>query len=176
MSPRRGSPSRWRNGPWPSGVKPYYYGGDSACHESELVKGLRDENRPEGPRGKIGFALSARMSQALPQAIQALPESEWKAYGEPHPGEIRECAEVPLVPGERREQKDPQPLRYVAIRIRHQQGELFDDGSRVRHFALLTNRWELRPVRLTEGQREKAGTVERVHDGVKNELGGGDCS
>jgi len=113
------------------------------------------------------------MSQALPQAIQALPESEWKACGEPHPGEIRECAEVPLLPGERREQKNPQPLRYVAIRIRHQQGELFDDGSRVRHFAVLTNRWELRPVRLIEGQREKAGTVERVHDGVKNELGGG---
>jgi hypothetical protein len=157
----------------PGTVKEFYYRGDSACHEGNLVNWLRDERREGGPRGKIGFAISARMSEALHQAIQAVPESEWTAYGEPHPAEIRECAEVPFVPGERTEKKDTQPLRYVAIRIRHQQGELFEDGSRVRHFAVLTNRWELKPARLIEWHREKAGTVEMVHDVVKNELGGG---
>jgi Transposase DDE domain group 1 len=157
----------------PSRVKEYYYRGDSACHESELVNWLRNENREGGPRGKIGFAISARMSEALHTAIEAVPEAEWRAYGEPHPAEIRECAEVPFVPSEKTEKKDTQPLRYVAIRIRHKQGELFEDGSRVRHFAVLTNRWELRPARLIEWHREKAGTVEMVHDIVKNELGGG---
>jgi hypothetical protein len=61
----------------------------------------------------------------------------------------------------------------VAIRIRKKQGELFEDGSRVRHFAVLSNRWELTAARLIEWHREKAGTVERVYDVVTNELGGG---
>jgi hypothetical protein len=165
--------AKWAFAALPGKVKEHYYRGDSACHESELVNWLRNEKREGGPQGKIGFAISARMSEALHAAIEAVPESEWKAYGEPHPAEIRECAEVPFVPGERSEKKDTQPLRYVAIRIRHKQGELFEDGSRVRHFAVLTNRWELRPARLIEWHREKAGTVEMVHDVVKNELGGG---
>jgi hypothetical protein len=38
----------------------------------------------------------------------------------------------------------------VAIRIRKQQGELFEDGSRARHFAVLSNRWEWKAPRLIE--------------------------
>jgi|SRR5579863_4956683 len=157
----------------PGTVKEYYYRGDSACHESELVNWLRDENREGGPQGKIGFAISARMSEALRTAIEAVPESEWAPYGEPHPAEMRECAEAPFVPGEKSEKKDAQPLRYVAIRIRKKQGELFEDGSRARHFAVVSNRWELKAVRLIEWHREKAGTIELVHDVIKNDLGGG---
>ena len=157
----------------PSTVREYYYRGDSACHESGLVNWLRDEQRPGGPPGRIGFAISARMSAALHTAIQAVPEPEWESYGVPQAEEIRECAEVPFVPGEKSEKKDAQPLRYVAIRLRKKQGELFEDGSRERHFAVLTNRWELKAARLIEWHREKAGTVEMVHDVVKNELGGG---
>ena len=157
----------------PGTVKELYYRGDSACHESGLVNWLRQERREGGPQGKIGFAVSARMSEALREAIEAVPESEWKRYGEPHPEEIRECADVPFVPREKSEKKDAQPLRYVAIRIRKKQSELFEDGSRVRHFAVLTNRWELKAARLIEWHREKAGTVEMVHDVLKNELGAG---
>ena len=157
----------------PSTVREYYYRGDSACHESDLVNWLRNEKRAGGPPGRIGFAISARMSPALHAAIQAVPEPEWELYGEPPAEEIRECAEVPFVPGEKSEKKNTQPLRYVALRIRKKQGELFEDGSRVRHFAVLTNRWELKAARLIEWHREKAGTLELVHDILKNELGGG---
>jgi hypothetical protein len=157
----------------PSTVKEYYYRGDSACHESTLVNWLRDEQRADGPRGRIGFAISARMSEALHAAIRVVPEAAWETYGESHPAEIRECADVPFVPGEKTEKKDSQPLRYVAIRIRRKQGELFADGSTVRHFAVLSNRWELKPARLIEWHREKAGTIELVHDVIKNDLGGG---
>jgi hypothetical protein len=157
----------------PGTVSEYYYRGDSACHESRLINWLRDEKRAGGPQGKIGFAISARMSAALHTAIQAVPEAEWKRYGDSPPEETRECAEVPFVPGEKSEKKDTQPLRYVAIRIRKKQGELFEDGSRERHFAVLTNRWELKAARLIEWHREKAGTVEMVHDVLKNELGAG---
>lgn len=78
---------------------------------------------------------------------------------------------MPFVLGEKSEKKDAQPLRYIAIRIRKKQGELFEDGSRTRNFAVLSNRWELKPARLIEWHREKAGTVELVHDVIKNDLG-----
>jgi hypothetical protein len=134
----------------PSTVQEYYYRGDAACHESGLVNWLRDEQRAGGPCGRIGFAISARMSEPLHAAIRVVPESAWQPYGDPHPAEIRECADVPFVPSEKTEKKDLQPLRYVAIRIRKKQDELFDDGSAVRHFAVLPNRWELKAARLIE--------------------------
>jgi hypothetical protein len=157
----------------PGTVGEYYYRSDSACHESGLVNWLHDEQRAGGPRGRIGFAISARMSEPLRAAIRVVPESAWQPYGDPHPAEIRECAEVPFIPSEKTEKKDLQPLRYVAIRIRHKQGGLFEDGSAVRHFAVLSNRWELKAARLIEWHREKAGTIELVHDVIKNDLGGG---
>jgi hypothetical protein len=157
----------------PETVTTYYYRGDSASHESHLVNWLRDENRAEGPKGRIGFAISARMSEALKKAIEQLPEEAWEPYGRAHPVEIRECAEVSFVPGEKSEHKDTQPLRYVAIRIRQRQESLFADGSQVKHFAVVTNIGEWKAGRLIEWHREKAGTVEAVHDVLKNELAAG---
>lgn len=157
----------------PGTVTTFYYRGDSACHENRLVNWLRDEKRANGPQGFIGFAISARMSEALHAAIWKVPEEAWGAYGEPHPQEIRECAEVSFVPGEKSEHKDTQPLRYVAMRIRRKQGELFEDGEKIRHFAILSNIREWKAARLMQWHREKAGTIEGVHDVVKNELAGG---
>jgi Transposase DDE domain group 1 len=157
----------------PETVTTYYYRGDSACHESDLIHWLRDENRAEGPRGRIGFAISARMSEALQKAIGKVAEEAWQPYGAPHPVEIRECAEVSFVPGEKSEHKDTQPLRYVAIRIRQRQENLFADGSKVKHFAVVSNIREWKASRLMEWHREKAGTVEGVHDVLKNELAAG---
>ena len=48
-------------------------------------------------------------------------------------------AEVTFVPGEKSEHKDTQPLRYVAMRIRNRQEELFEDGGQVKRFAIVTN-------------------------------------
>jgi hypothetical protein len=157
----------------PETVTTYYFRGDSACHESGLMNWLRDEDRAEGPRGRIGFAISARMSEALQKAIGKVAEEAWEPYGAPHPVEIRECAEVSFVPGEKSEHKDTQPLRYVAIRIRKRQQDLFADGSQVKHFAVVSNIREWKARRLIEWHREKAGTVEGVHDVLKNELAAG---
>ncbi|MHB1839800.1 MAG: IS1380 family transposase [Acidobacteriaceae bacterium] len=157
----------------PETVTSYYYRGDSASHEKELLTWLRDENRADGPQGKIGFAISARMSEALHRAIVQVPEASWNLYGNADSKEIRECAEVNFVPGEKSEHKDTQPLRYVAIRIRPRQEEFFADGNRVKHFAVLSNLWEWKPERLIQWHREKAGTIEAVHDVLKNELAGG---
>src|SRR6202158_1022611 len=157
----------------PKAVTSYYYRGDSACHEKELVRWLSNQRREEGPQGCIGFAISVRMSEALREAILEVPEKEGKAHGEPEPGIDRECAEVVFVSNQQAETKDGQPLRYIAIRLRQRQGGLFADGSSVRHFAVLSNIWDWEPVKLIEWHREKAGTIERVHDVMKNDLAAG---
>lgn len=159
----------------PPTIQEYYYRGDSACHESELLAWLRHPDRPHGPAGRIGFAISARMSPALAAAIHALPETAWQPYaapGEP-PDALRDWAEVPFVPSEASEPRETEPVRYVAVRVRPRQGDLFTDGTAVKHFAVLSNVWEWDGARLLQWHREKAGTIEHIHDVVKNELAGG---
>ena len=157
----------------PETVQTYYFRGDSACHENDLLNWLRHEERAGGPQGCLGFAISARMTEALREAIGALPEEEWKPYGESHPNESRACAEVPFVPAEKSEHKDSKPLRYVAIRITKKQGELFEDGVEGSPFRDSEQPLGLVRTRLLQWHREKAGTIEAVHDVVKNELAGG---
>jgi len=157
----------------PETVTERYYRGDAACHEHGLMAWLRDEQRADGPRGFIGFAISARMSPALRQAVEAVPEAEWQPYGNPDPEVLRECAEVPFVPTEAYERKDTEPLRYVAVRVRKRQGALFADGSAVKHFAVVTNLSEWAAAKLLAWHRGKAGTIEAVHHVLKNELAAG---
>ena len=157
----------------PSTVKEYYYRGDSACHEHGLVDWLRNEKREEGPQGFIGFAISARMSPALRTAIKALEEEKWEPYGNSDAEVTRECADVLFVPNEHSEQKDLQPLRYVAVRIRRKQGSLLEEAGEDRHFAVFTNIRDWKASRLLGWHREKAGTIEAVHDVLKNELSAG---
>lgn len=71
------------------------------------------------------------------------------------------------------EKKDSRPYRYLAIRVRRQQGELFEDGNNVRHFAIVTNMWDVDGKELLEWQRGKAGTIEQVHHILANELAAG---
>ncbi len=64
-------------------------------------------------------------------------------------------------------------LRYIAIRITKSQGELFADGSRVKHFCVVTNRND--PDGGDAGDllvwhRGKAGTIEHSHHVLTNEL------
>jgi len=102
-----------------------------------------------------------------------LPEAGWEAYGKEHATEIRECAEVSFVAGEKSGHKDPQPPRSIAIGIRRRQEALFDDGGKVKHFAVMTNIGEWKAGRLIEWHRKKAGTIDGVHDVLKNELAAG---
>jgi len=120
------------------------------------------------------FAVSADMSRQLRKEIEALPSEAWKVWKiDEEEDVVREWAEVPFVPTRKREQRDAKPYRYVAIRVRRQQGDLFADGVGVRHFAVVTNRWDLDGQALLEWHRGKAGTIEHVHHVIKGELGGG---
>jgi hypothetical protein len=105
--------------------------------------------------------------------VEAVPEGQWDVYGKRDEEVTRECADVTFVPNEHSENKDLQPLRYVAIRIRPRQGGLLNDGTQVKHFAVVSNIREWNPARLLQWHREKAGTIEAVHDVLKNELAAG---
>jgi hypothetical protein len=156
----------------PDSIQERYFRGDSACHEKDLLDWLKHPERAREPGGRIGFAVSARTSAALAQALAQIPDRHWQTYATEADGTLRQWAEVPFVPGEAGEKKDSQPLRYVGLRLLKAQGSLFADGTDRHHYAVLTNlRWAA--PKLLQWHREKAGTIEHVHDEVKNALGGG---
>jgi hypothetical protein len=156
----------------PTDIQQRYFRGDSACHENDLIQWLRHEDRATEPGGAIGFAISAMMTEDLMREIRRIPDKGWTTFDTEADGTLRQWADVPFVRCERYEQKDSQPLRYVGLRLLKPQGVLFGDGSDRHHHAVITNR-DLRGDRLLNWHREKAGTVEHVHDEIKNGLGGG---
>ena len=156
----------------PETVEQRFFRGDSACHENDLLGWLKHPDRLKEKGGRIGFAVSAVMSEALHQAVQKVPEPQWKTITTEADGTLRQWAEVEFVPGEVSEKKDSKPLRYVGLRLLKAQGVLFADGSDRHHHAVLSN-LDWAGDRLLQWHREKAGTVEHVHDEVKNALGGG---
>ena len=156
----------------PTTITARYFRGDSACHENDLLGWLAHADRATEPGGAIGFAVSAFTSPELSQALKEIPSKDWATFATETDGTLRQWAEVPFVPGNRYERKDGQPLRYVGLRLLKPQGVLFADGSDRHHHAVLTNR-DLPGDKLLDWHREKAGTVEHVHDEIKNALGGG---
>jgi hypothetical protein len=156
----------------PSSVTEYYYRGDGACHEHRLVEWLADPQREDGPKGFIGFAISAKMSPQLRAAVEKIAEGEWERCSE-HDEDICECAEVDFVQWTPTEHANSQAIRYIALRFRNKQGDLFSDGSRMKYFAVVSNIFEWKMPRLIQWHREKAGTIEHIHDILKNELAAG---
>jgi hypothetical protein len=157
----------------PESVTEFYFRGDSGCWEHDLVNWLRDERRPDGPRGPITLGISVRMTPNLKKHILRLPDSLWTSYREDSDA-VSECADLlNYWPEEEDRPEGAGPLRYVAIRVRKRQGELFADGSEFRYFAVATNQWEWSAKKLLEWHREKAGSIEALHDVLKNELAAG---
>lgn len=157
----------------PETVQEYYFRGDSACWERGLLNWLRDEQREQGPRGPITFAVSVRMTAQLKKHILRLGEPLWKPYREDAEA-VSECADLlNYWPEEEDRPEGAGPLRYVAIRVRLRQGELFGDGAEARYFVVATNQWDWAPRKLLVWHREKAGTIEALHDALKNDLAAG---
>jgi hypothetical protein len=156
----------------PSGLERRAFRGDSACYEQDLLAWLSAPARAEEPGGAIEFAISADMSVPLRAVAVAVPEKEWKTLKQEKDGVLRQWAELPFVPSARYEHKEAKPLRYIGLRLVKPQGELFDDGTRTAYFAVVTNRTD-RGDRVIDWHREKAGTIEHVHEETKNGLAGG---
>jgi hypothetical protein len=74
---------------------------------------------------------------------------------------------------QRPENRYREPLRYIGIRVRRKQHDLFDGRREVLYFGVATNLWDWNPKRLLEWHRQKAGSIEAVHAVLKDDLGGG---
>src|ERR1035437_4998535 len=135
--------------------------------------GRRGAGGDAGPRGaQCGSGAQVSVSVPRRSKDRASAAGVGAGAGELHPG--RERAVAGFGAGEPRGGAGiGPPLRYVAIRIRKKQQALFADGSAVKYFAVVSNLWEWTPKRLLQWHREKAGSIEAVHDVIKNELAGG---
>jgi hypothetical protein len=163
---------RWAFEALPEGVRQRFFRGDSACHEADLLRWLSDPQRAREPAGRIGFAVSAFNSTELQKALRAVGRSEWTTWASEADGTQRQWAEVPFVPGQRGEKKEAWPLRYVGLRLLKPKGARFADGAH-QHFHAVISNLDWRGDKLLDWHREKAGTIEHVHDAVKNHLAGG---
>jgi hypothetical protein len=110
----------------PATVTTFFFRADTACYDARNLKWLTDPARPGGPRGPLGFTISADMTAPLHKVCAAVPAAAW-ALVEERPDETVHCAEVEFFPGDW--PKMAEPLRYVALRIRKRQGQLFANGS-----------------------------------------------
>jgi hypothetical protein len=135
--------------------------------KGDLIKG----------KPRVEFAISADMSEELRAAIRALPEASWKPLRKGGEKGLvlgrKEWAELEFVPTAPSRKKQMKADRYLAIRLRPAQGELFADGNAYHYYTVVTNMWSWEGERLLRWQREPCGTVEQVIDVLKNDLGGG---
>jgi len=138
---------------------------DSAAYEGRVLDHWASRNWT--------FAVSADMSPQLRAEIERIGVDEWQPWAVEKGGFVREWAEVTYVPSRSVEKRDAEPYRYLSIRIRSLQGELFSDGAKVKLFAVVTNDWRMNGRELLEWHRGKAGTIEHRHRVLKDELAAG---
>ncbi|MBV6429901.1 MAG: hypothetical protein IANPNBLG_00004 [Bryobacteraceae bacterium] len=153
--------------------------------DATIIESWKKQAKPTYQGGK-GYqpmlAVWAEMDLVLPvarHAFQALPAGVQELYFR---GDAA-CWERELVNWLRDEEgrQGPRGRITFGIRVRMtpnlkkhiRQGELFADGSEAKYFVVASNEWNRGAKKLLEWHREKAGTIEAVHDVLKNELAGG---
>lgn len=144
----------------PKGIEEVCLRADSALYEQSVLRLCQDK--------KIRYAISADLSQELKRAILAIPDERWQLDRDEGDA-LKQWAEVDFTPDDRTHRKDSIAPRYLAVRILKKQGALFRDGNDRKHFAVVTNR-EDDGLAILRWHRGKAGSVEHVHDILKNDL------
>lgn len=150
----------------PESVDEVYLRADSALYDHGLMVFLDQR--------KVGFAISVTVSGGLRRRMAALEAADWHFERE-DAGATRHWTELDYLPDGAIQQKDGavRRLRYIAIRITKTQGELFADGTQVKHFCVVTNRNDPEggdAGDLLTWHRGKAGTIEHSHHVLTNEL------
>ncbi len=149
----------------PASVEVRRFRGDSACYEESTLKWLAHaDNRIER------FTISADMSPQLAQACAAVPDAQWQLL-EKRTNELVWWAEVEFTPGDW--PKTASPLRYLVRRIEKRQSDLLAPETTRKHLAIVSNDRKTPGPALLAWHYARAGTIEKLHDVVKNELGGG---
>jgi hypothetical protein len=135
--------------------------GDSALYQHKVLRYLVGQ--------RVEFTISADMSKELRTVCQQMPPAQWEFLEEREREQVF-VSEVEFCSGDW--PKEAQPLRYLALRFVPTQGQLYEEGEGPKYLAVVTNR-KGASKDLVRWHWEKAGTIEQVHDVVKNELGGG---
>jgi hypothetical protein len=156
----------------PRTIAHYAFRGDTACYEGKLLRWLDDPQRADGPQGRIEFVVGAPCHEGLVSSMKRVQEKDWVTQHIEEDGTLRQWADLDYVPSARYEEKAAWPRRYIGIRLLKAQGTLFADGSDRHYHAVVTNRREA-GGQVIDWHRQKAGTIEQVHDQIKNGLGGG---
>src|SRR5580704_8446462 len=153
----------------PRASRPAFCAATALClYDQAVLKWLAGEDREGGPKGFIGFTISADMSKQLRAACEALPDDNWKLVEE-RANETVFAADVEFTPGDW--SKDAKPLRYVAVKFIGRQLDL-DGKVHIKYLAVVSNRRDMEAADLLNWHWQKAGTIEHVHDVIKNDLGG----
>jgi len=94
---------------------------------------MREGVEHNGKKVPVYFAISTDVSEALRGKIASLSESAWKPLRKlTEKGLIegrKEWAELEFIPSAASVKKDMKPDRYLAIRVRPWQTELFSDAN-----------------------------------------------
>jgi hypothetical protein len=146
---------------------------DGAYYNEVLIKFLQKK--------EIAFTITGRLSSSIVEWIRALPEAPWKPLqmvtkdGMRESG--REWSEMPWGSANgSQEDIRKRVLRTVITRKKAHQWELWkgehaDAAEKDRYEVIVTNRdWE--GDRLIRWHYERGGSIEHVHDRVKNDLAG----
>lgn len=145
----------------PAGIQKRMMRGDSAMYSLPLLKWLCSEN--------IEFAIGAHVREGFRERCEALPDERWM-HLDARPSSVLHVAELDYTPKDWAK-KDP-ALRFLAIRITPIQDALFGEETGTRYLGVVTNR-KLDANELVRWYWAKGGTIEQVHDVLKNDLGAG---
>lgn len=145
----------------PGGIRTRRMRGDSAMYSVPLLKWLCSE--------KVDFAIGAHMREGLREKCAEVTEEKW-AHLDARPDSVLHVVELDYKP-KGWTAGDP-TLRYFGIRITPIQNELFDEERSVKYLGVVSNR-KLEAAELVRWYWAKGGTIEHVHDVLKNDLGAG---
>lgn len=170
----------------PSGVRKVRLRTDTAGYLQDLLLYCGEGKDPRF--GVIEFAVGADVTDALRQAVLAVPEADWQPLLRKVDDQLQDTgqqwAEVPYVPNWAGYSKKRADYRFLAIREPLGQLELGDAeqlpfptevfGTKGRHklFALVTN-LKGPGDQVIWWHRERCGKSEEVHAVLKSDLAGG---
>lgn len=145
----------------PPGIEVRRCRGDTQLYSPAVLEWLTTE--------RVEFAVGAQKREEFLEACAAVEEKEWQ-HVETRPDTQLDAAFLDYLP---RRMKHIPGLKFIAVRMMPRQADMLEDGRRrIVYLAVATNR-SGPAAEVLRWYWQKAGTIEHVHDVVKNELGGG---
>jgi hypothetical protein len=145
----------------PKGIQKRRFRGDSAFYNIDQLLWLTRES--------IEYTISADMTAPLLKTAKSITEASWTQMEVRANDVVHVCETVHFPTNWPKDVKYP---RYLLVRLTPTQGHLFESGQGPKYLGVVTNRKGAVQA-LLRWHWGKAGTIEHVHDVVKNELGGG---